>query len=71
MHTLTLYVTTIKFLIVCNEFSCTVLNTKCFKNDCIFSALCNAVNTSGSKALTGLQKEELEGDLGKSYWGLR
>jgi thermostable 8-oxoguanine DNA glycosylase len=44
-----------------------VLNTKSFKNDYIFSALCNAVNTSASKALKGyLQKEELEGDLGKS-----
>jgi hypothetical protein len=48
-----------------------VLNTKSFKNYLIFSALCNAVNTSGSKALTGLQKEELERDLGISHWGLR
>jgi len=41
------------FLIVCIEFSCTVLITKSFKNVYIFFALCNAVNTSGSKALTG------------------
>ena len=52
---------------MCIEFYCAVLNTKSFKNDYIFSALCNAVNTSASKALKGcLQKEELEGDLGKS-----